>query len=58
MPFIAHKEKKHMGNIIVIKIGGVASQHLSQDFINQIKNWKEAASSWLSFMVAALRLIN
>lgn len=31
-----------MENIIVIKIGGVASQHLSQDFINQIKNWKEA----------------
>ena len=42
MPFIAHKEKKHMENIIVIKIGGVASQHLSQDFINQIKKWKEA----------------
>ena len=31
-----------MENIIVIKIGGVASQHLSQDFINQIKKWKEA----------------
>ena len=42
MPFIAHKEKKHMENIIVIKIGGVASHYLSQGFINQIKNWKEA----------------
>lgn len=58
MPFIAHKEKKHMENIIVIKIGGVASQHLSQDFINQIKTGKKRASSWLSFMVAALRLTN
>ena len=42
MPFIAHKKKKYMENIIVIKIGGVASQHLSQNFINQIKKWKEA----------------
>ena len=42
MPFTAHKEKKHMENIIVIKIGGVASQHLSQEFINQIKKWKKA----------------
>lgn len=42
MPFIAHKEKKQMKNIIVIKIGGVASQHLSQDFVNQVKKWKEA----------------
>lgn len=31
-----------MENIIVIKIGGVASQHLSQEFINQIKKWKKA----------------
>lgn len=31
-----------MSQTIVIKIGGVASQQLSQDFLNQIKLWVEA----------------
>ncbi len=29
-----------MEHVIVIKIGGVSSQHLSQEFIQQIKQWK------------------
>ena len=31
-----------MKDIIVIKIGGVASQQLSGDFFSQIKNWQDA----------------
>ncbi|EHC02868.1 acetylglutamate kinase [Streptococcus suis] len=31
-----------MENLIVIKIGGVASKQLSQGFMKQIKNWKQA----------------
>src|SRR5699024_6316281 len=31
---------KFMEHVIVIKIGGVSSQHLSQEFIQQIKQWK------------------
>ncbi|EHJ51928.1 acetylglutamate kinase [Streptococcus macacae] len=31
-----------MKDIIVIKIGGVASQQLGADFLSQIKNWQEA----------------
>ena len=29
-----------MSQTIVIKIGGVASQQLSQEFLNQVKAWK------------------
>lgn len=31
-----------MKDTIVIKIGGVASQNLTQQFINQVKTWKES----------------
>lgn len=36
-----------MSQTIVIKIGGVASQQLSQDFITQIKSWKEEGKQLL-----------
>lgn len=48
MPYIVHrssaifKKGNKMKETIVIKIGGVASQQLSLDFIAQVKAWKEA----------------
>ncbi len=36
-----------MKNIIVIKIGGVASQQLSQSFLNQLKAWQDSGKQLL-----------
>ena len=48
-----------MENIIVIKIGGVASQHLSQrHLLIKSKKWKEAGKQLVIVHGGALRLTN
>lgn len=47
-----------MKDTIVIKIGGVASQNLSQDFLAQVKNGKMPIKIWSLCMVVAMLLIN